>query len=195
MAGSITKRPNGKWRARYRDGAGKEHARHFDRKTDGQTWLDEQTTKLGTGTHVAPRLARTTVAEWCDMWLEGYGTRRASTVRQARVHVARIKSAFGGYQLGDVRPSQVRAWCASMKAEGLEDSYVYALHSRLSQIYDDAIEDGLVAKSPCSRKTSPPAGKQRPYVCTTEQMWAIHDAMPIPYLQVLYRSTAFASKD
>ena len=32
---SIKKRPNGKWRARYRDLAGKEHARHFARKVDG----------------------------------------------------------------------------------------------------------------------------------------------------------------
>ena len=29
---SIQKRENGRWRARYRDAAGKEHARHFDRK-------------------------------------------------------------------------------------------------------------------------------------------------------------------
>lgn len=36
----------------------------------------------------------------------------------------------------------------------------------------------LVAKSPCSRRTSPTAGKQRPCVCTTEQMWALHDALP-----------------
>lgn len=32
MSGNIQKRPNGKWRARYRDDAGKEHARHFERK-------------------------------------------------------------------------------------------------------------------------------------------------------------------
>jgi hypothetical protein len=33
---SIAKRPNGQWRARYRDDAGKEHARHFPRKIDAQ---------------------------------------------------------------------------------------------------------------------------------------------------------------
>jgi hypothetical protein len=32
--------------------------------------------------------------------------------------------------------------------------------------------------SPCSRRTSPGAGKQRPYVATTAQVWALHDAMP-----------------
>ena len=45
---SIKKRHNGKWRARYRDEAGKEHARHFGRRVDAQKWLDEQTATLVT---------------------------------------------------------------------------------------------------------------------------------------------------
>jgi integrase len=175
---SVKKRPNGMWRARYRDDAGKEHARHFERKVDAQQWLDSQTARLVAGTHIAPRQARTTVGEWCDVWLEGYRGNRSSTVRQAEVHIARIRAAFGAMQLGAVRPSHVRTWCAQLAAEGLAESYVYALHSRLSQIYADAVHDGLVAKSPCSRRTSPSAGKQRAYVATTEQVWALHDAMP-----------------
>ena len=58
---SVKKRPDGQWRARYRDDAGKEHARHFGRKLDGQRWLDEVTTAIGTGTYVSPKTARTTV--------------------------------------------------------------------------------------------------------------------------------------
>lgn len=175
---SIKKRDNGKYRARYRDQAGKEHARHFDRKTDAQAWLDQQTAALVGGTHVAPRMARTTVGEWCDVWLEGYKTRRKSTVRQAEVHIARIKAAFGAMQLGAVRPSHVRTWTSQLAAEGLAESYVYALHARLAQLFADAVHDGLVPKSPCSRRTSPGAGKPRPYVATTEQVWALHEAMP-----------------
>lgn len=38
---NIQRRPDGRWRARYRDDAGREHARHFDRKTDAQRWLKE----------------------------------------------------------------------------------------------------------------------------------------------------------
>ena len=34
MAGSIAKRPDGRWRARYRDEAGRERSRHFRRKVD-----------------------------------------------------------------------------------------------------------------------------------------------------------------
>ncbi len=175
---NIKKRTDGKYRARYRDDSNKEHARHFTRKVDAQVWLDEQTSKLVTGTHVTPRLARTTVGEWCDVWLEGYRSNRVSTVRQAEVHLARIKTAFGHMRLGAVRPSHVRTWTAQLAAEGLADSYIYALHARLAQLYADAVHDGLVARSPCSRRTSPATGKQRAYVATTNQVWALHDAMP-----------------
>lgn len=92
------------------DDAGKEHARHFDRKIDAQRWIDEQTSRLVTGTHVAPRHARMTVGEWCDIWLEGYRGNRDSTVRQAETHIKRIKEGFGTMLLGSVRPSHVRTW-------------------------------------------------------------------------------------
>jgi integrase len=176
------------WRARYRDDGGKEHVRHFDRRVDAQKWLDEVTASLVTGTHVAPKTARMTVGDWCDTWLEGYATRRPSTVRQARVHIARIKAEFGGMRLSTVRPSHVKAWTARLRMEGkqgsdgtpgpLATSYVYACHARLAQIMSDAVHDGIIPRSPCSRRTSPGQGKQRPYVATTEQLWALHDVMP-----------------
>jgi integrase len=128
--------------------------------------------------YVDPKSAKTTVGEWCTTWLRGYENKRPSTVKQARSHLKHIDLAFGRKALGDVRPSEIRAWTARLKAEGYADSTVYALHARLSHIFADAVHDGLVPKSPVSRRTSPGAGKQRPYVATTDQVWALHDEMP-----------------
>jgi integrase len=175
---NIAKRADGRWRARYRDAAEQEHARHFARKVDAQRWLDGVTSSLVSGTYVDPKTARTTVEEWTATWLQGYGTRRASTVRQARVHAAQIVTAFGPMRLADVRPSQVKAWTAELKAGGAAPSYVYALHSRLSQILGDAVHDGLIARNPCSRRTSPGGGQQRAYIATTDQVWSLHDTVP-----------------
>jgi len=168
-----------RYRARYRDAAGNEVTKAFPdkEKSKAQRWLDEVTASQVTGTYVDPKSARTTVAEWCETWLSGYATRRARTVRQAQVHVAQIEAAFGSLPLAAVRPSSVRSWTAELKAAGLADSYVYALHSRLSQIMSDAVHDGLLGRNPCSRRTSPGAGGQRPYVATTEQVWALHEAI------------------
>lgn len=66
---NIAKRSDGRWRARYRDAAGREHSRHFARKVDAQNWLDSVTTALTTGSYVDPRKAKITVAEWAPRWL------------------------------------------------------------------------------------------------------------------------------
>jgi len=68
---------------------------------------------------------------------------------------------------------------------------VAAEHSRLAQVMGDAVHDGILTRSPCSRRTSPSAGPQRPYVATTEQIWALHDAFP-PHLRVAVLLGAFA---
>ena len=65
---SIAKRPDGQWRARYRDEAGREHAKHFHRKIDAQRWVSEQTAALVAGTHVDPRSGRTLFGEWALRW-------------------------------------------------------------------------------------------------------------------------------
>lgn len=175
---SIAKRDDGRWRARYRDDAGKEHARHFERKIDAQRWLNGVTAAQVRGDYVDPKTARITVDEWCRTWLAGYGSRRASTVRQAEVHIKLIVAAFGSMQLTALKPSHIRSWTAELKAAGRATSYIYALHARLSQVLNDAVQDGVIARNPCSRRTSPRTGSQRPYVATTEQVWGLHDAMP-----------------
>lgn len=175
---SVQKRPDGVWRARYRDRSGKEHARHFRRKVDAQRWLDEQTTALVTGRWVDPTLARLTVAEWCGTWLANYGGHRPSTVRQARTHVQRIVTRFGPRQLIDIRPSDVKQWTKELADEGLKESTVYSIYRRFAQILGDAVNDGLIPTSPCSRRTSPRQPSQRPFVPTTEDVFALLDTMP-----------------
>lgn len=92
---SVQQRPNGSWRARYRDDDGKEHSRHFPyryadkRGTPGrrpgdsaQEWLDEVTASQHNGTYVAPAQQRTTLAafysDWVRQQLWTEGTRQAA---------------------------------------------------------------------------------------------------------------------
>lgn len=180
-----------RWLARYVDERGREHTKAFTRKADATRWLDGQTAAIVSGTHVAPRDAQLTVQQWCDSWIEGYKVNRDSSVRAARTHIRQIVAEFGTMPLSALRPSQVKAWTARLQAEEFEASYIYALHRRLSQIMDDAVHDGVLGRNPCSRRTSPPMGKAKVYVATTDQVWAIHDAMP-DHLRVAVLLGAFA---
>ena len=76
---SIAKRENGQWRARYRDAAGKERARHFERKADGERWLRTEQSKLDVGAWTDPSRARVTVGEWSQRWLQGQLQLKPST--------------------------------------------------------------------------------------------------------------------
>lgn len=67
---SIKQRSDGVWRARYRDDAGKEHARHFKLKRDAQRWLDEVATAVVTGQYVDPNAGKVTWSEWNRLWFE-----------------------------------------------------------------------------------------------------------------------------
>ncbi len=194
---SIQKRPNGSWRARYRDAQGREHSRHFkfkdnprDPANSAQHWLNEVTTSVVTGTYIDPRHAKTTVGEWAQIWVAAYESNRASTVRQARVHIKVINATFKDRPLKDVRPSEVKAWIVKLQ-QNYATSTVQAFHARLNQLFTDAVHDGLLPKAPTSRRTSPPAPKQRAYVATTEQVWALHDALP-EYFRPVVLLGAFA---
>jgi integrase len=179
---SVKKLPTGKWRARYRDAAKKEHVRHFDRERDGQKWLDEVTASIVTGTYVDPATAKMTVDAWCDTWFQGYSVNKASTVRSAANHLKRIRAAFGPMRLADVKPSHIKSWMTACKEEPLAQSYRYALHRRLSQVMSDAVHDGIITRNPCSRRTSPGGAEQRQSYATTEQVWALYEGVP-PYLR------------
>lgn len=172
---------NGKmlgWRARFYDDDGREHERFFHRQTDAQTWLDEITAAKVTNTYTAPQNAKLTVSQYIALWELGYASRRKGTVRQSKVHLKRIEARFGKRRLNQLRQSDVRSWIAALRTEGLSDSYIFALHARLAQLYNDAVQDGIVGRSPCSRRTTPGTGEQRAYVATTEQFWALHAAFP-----------------
>lgn len=197
---SIQKRPNGMWRARYLDPlTGKEVAGHFkyrdpDNKVprspgrrqgdSAKEWLAEKNAAIVTGTYVDLNHAKTTVGEWADRWLEGYAVNRASTVRQASVHIKVIKATFQKRPLKDIKASEVKSWIVKLQ-QTYAPSTVYALHRRLSQLFSDAVHDGLIPRSPISRRTSPPTPKQRPYVATTAQVWALHDALPAHFRPVV----------
>lgn len=108
---SIAKRQNGMWRARYRDEAGKEHARHFVRKIEAQRWLDEVTASVVTGQYVDPHAGKITFASWWKDWSERQiwtdGTREAA--QQAANSVT-----FANVPLKALRQSHLQTWIKAM---------------------------------------------------------------------------------
>ena len=79
--------------------------------------------------------------------------------------------------LSAVRPSHVRPWTAKLKAEGARA--VLRLRAARPAVAVNATPS-TTGCSPGTRARGERhrGGQQRPYVATTEQVWALHDAMP-----------------
>jgi integrase len=164
---SITKRPDGQWRARYRDSVGKEHARHFGRKIDAQQWLDTVTTAVQTGMYVDPGLGRITVGEWAQKWIDGQAHLKPSTAERYRgILAVHVLPRWGTVRLADVAHSDVQSWVSTLGLSSAPAT-VRKTFRVLSLILALAVKDGRLARNPA-------AGVNLPRVATPERRFLTH---------------------
>lgn len=178
---SIQKRPNGKWRARYRDRVGREHARHFARKVDAQRWLDEATTGLVTGLYVTPEAGRITFKRWFDEWsarqVWEQGTRETAEQIAATV-------TFADLPLASIRTADVELWVKSMREprkgrpDGLAPSTITTRFNYLAMCFRGAVRDKRIPVDPSAGVKLPRRRRadKAMTIPTPEQMGALIDA-------------------
>lgn len=142
---SIKKRSDGKYRARYRDESGNEHARHFTRKVDAQRWLDEVTTAVVTGNYVDPNAGKVSFRRFYEGW-----SQRQIWVPSTRVNAERVLAtvSFADMPLKSIRRSHVESWVKSMTATGLAASTIKTRSNVLRSIFRAAIADRAIVADP-----------------------------------------------
>lgn len=155
---SIQKRPNDKWRARYRDPAGKEHARHFDRKTDAQRWLDEVSADMLTGRYVDPRAGRKTFRVWFNefsdrqIWAPTTTAAAASTLRLV---------PFADMPLSAIRRADIERWVKAMSTSSPRRPGGLAANTIASRLHfvrmamRAAVVERLIAEDPTAGVKTP----------------------------------------
>ena len=177
---SIDKRPNGKYRARYRDGEGKEHARHFPRKVDAQNWLDQITTAVVTGQYVDPRAGRITLKAYASTW-EAAQVGRERTLgninNALRLHILPV---LGDRPMASIRPSDVQGLVKHLSGR-LKPGTVRNINAILVRLFNAAVDDRVVAVSPCRKVTLPRPEDIEVVPLTVEEVTAVIEAMPDRY--------------
>ncbi|GAA1971297.1 site-specific integrase [Nocardioides panacihumi] len=145
MAGSMAKRPNGRWRARYRDEGNREHSRHFDRKVDAQRWLDGVTASVVTDSYVDPKAGRITFQQFYDDW----STRQVwapGTVVAMRL--AAGSTGFTDLPMKSIRRSHVEAWVKRMDTAGLAPGTIKTRVNNVRSVFKAAHRDRVIGRDP-----------------------------------------------
>jgi integrase len=193
---NLAKRANGKWRARYRDDTGGQHARHFDRKVDAQRWLDEITAAVVTGQYVDPKAGRITFREYAEQWRDAQVHRPTS---QAHIEGMLRRHAYptlGDRQISTILPSEVQAWVRLLgtsdrrvKRKALAPETISVIHSVVSAIMRSAVRDRKIIANPCEGTRLPAKDRKLIIPPTTEQVDRLRALMPAE-LQALVTFTA-----
>jgi integrase len=192
---SIQKRTDGKYRARYRDTSGREHARHFARKVDAQRWLDEVTAAVVTGQYVDPRAGRVTFREYAEQWRTAQVHRPSSQAHIETMLRRHAYPALGERPLSSILPSEVQAWGKGLASgdgghRALAPATVGVVHSIVSSVFKAAVRDRRIMANPCDGTRLPKVERVKVSPPTTEQVERLRDAFPMPELRTVVTFTA-----
>jgi integrase len=148
VAGSVQRRPDGKWRARYRAADHRERARHFDLKRDAERWLASQEVAIARGEWIDPALSKITTGEWLRHWHSLQVQLKPTTLVRYEVVIRRqILPRWERVPLARITHSDVSAWVQALAVEGLAPASVRYAHRVLSRALAAAVRDGRLVRN------------------------------------------------
>jgi integrase len=161
---SVAKRPDGRYRARYRGADGKERSSHHDRKVDAERWVTDQKSRVNNGLWLDPALGRITVGQWSKTWVASKQSLKPSARRSyEEVYKNLVEPHWAERQLIKVTYGDVITWMAELAASGLSASRRRQALLVMKQILDLAVVDGRIARNVAKlvKAPRPIRGEQR----------------------------------
>ncbi|MBW3084289.1 putative prophage phiRv2 integrase [Austwickia sp. TVS 96-490-7B] len=185
--GSVKKRKDtGRWRARYRDASGREHAKDFDRQGDARRWVAEEELKVHRGDWTDPRRAKVTVAELWPDWFAAQRLKPSTRTAYESLWRTVVAPVWADIPLAKVTTAAVRRWVNT--AEGphgpVSASRARQAHHVLAALLDAAVEDGRIPQNPArpasgrARGFLPPLPRHEMRCLSRAQLLALADAIP-----------------
>lgn len=178
---SIDKRPDGRYRARWREyPGGPQKTRQFARKGDAQRFLDAVCGDLAHGAYVDPAGGRRLFRDYAEQWRTAQvhrPTTAASVETFLRLHAY---PELGGRPIGSVRRSEIQAWVKALTGV-LAPGAVELVYRWVSAIFKAAVGDRLIASSPCIRIALPKRNDAEVVPLTVTEVQALAAAVPDRY--------------
>ena len=152
---SIDKRPDGGYRARWREyPGGPQKTRQFARKGDALLFLDAIRGDLAHGLYVDPAGGRALFRDYAEEW-RSTQVHRSGTATQIETYLRlHAYPTLGHHQIGAIRRSEIQAWVKG-RTRVLAPCSVELVYRWVATIFKAAVGDRLIAASPCIRIALP----------------------------------------
>ncbi|MCR6647759.1 MAG: site-specific integrase [Cellulomonas sp.] len=179
-----------RWRAVWEEPGGQRRRKSFVTKDAAQAHLEHVAVDLRSGTYVSPKSAAAPFRDVAERWYSAQVHQRATTLRLIRSRLDRtILPALGDMPIGRLDRATVQAavtqWGSAMAPSTVRVTYVY-----VAGICALAVEDRLIAQTPCRRVNLPALDNPLVVPYTVEQVQAIVDAAGERYRPMLVLGAA-----
>jgi integrase len=193
MASFFLDKARGTWTCQYKEPTtGKYKARRtdndgnpFKRKKDAVEWYHNSGFDLEAG-NIKPT-GDMTVGEWLQEWWESYCTEQdmePSTRRGYKIAIDNhVIPEIGSLRLADLRQHHVKKMLANLmqkkkpakdkeKAPTLKPSYINQIYRCFQAAINQAVEDDMIRKNPCTKVPALSMPDPKPNYCTAETIQA-----------------------
>jgi hypothetical protein len=152
---SIQNRPDGQWRIRFQDSTGTWRARHFDTEAEAKRQLALEVADVERGQWVDWRAGRVLFGDYAEQWVEHQIQHRPSTTSTTRSRLDKhILPVFKNRPMASVSRSEVRSFVTEI-SKTLAPSTVEAVYRLLAQVFLSAVDDRIIAITPCRKIALP----------------------------------------
>ncbi|MGI5469901.1 tyrosine-type recombinase/integrase [Streptomyces sp. CA-132043] len=183
--GAIRKLPSGRFQARYPgpDGVMRPAPETFRTKTDAERWLVKVEAQLSEGRWLDPAEGKTTVSDWADRWYASTSTELKPKTQALYDGLIRlwIKPRLGSYPLNTVRPITVAEWITGLRKAELSASRIRSAYRVFSQIMRSAVDNDMIAVTPCRGIKIPRLPETDPHILTDQEVRKLVAALEPPH--------------
>jgi integrase len=190
--GAIRQLPSGQWQARYPgpDGVMRPADTTFRTKTEAAEWLVDKEAEIRAGSWIDPEAGKITLSKYAETWVAERPKMRPSTRKRSsdlvRLHIAPY---LGSKAIGDVRSAHIRTWHKQLTDQGVGAATVARTYQLLKSIFNTAVDDDLIRRSPCRIEgASVYVSKERPVLAITE-VFTVADSVPDRYRAMILLGT------
>ena len=178
--GSVSRLKSGKYRARYRDPEGDQHARHFAKRADAENWLTMVEASKLDGSYVDPMAGKQTFGTLAEEW-QARQVHRPSTRAQVASHMRNhILPAFGNRRVASIKPSDVQAFVKELSVK-LAPSTVEVIYTHTASVFLAAVQDRVLAQTPCRSIKLPKKERKLVHPLEPGAVMALAEAVPNRY--------------
>lgn len=148
--GTIRRRPDGRWEARYTTPDGRQKSVYARTKAECAEKLRQKLAQMTTGAYLEP--SKMTLSAWLDVWLNEYNDHiKRTTWHSYRSYAENhIKPLIGDVKLSKLSTVHVQMAYNQLQRRGLKASTLHSSLLVLSAALSAALRFGMIASNPCA---------------------------------------------